>query len=286
MSLAAAANILGDDEVQSYRDKGFLVPAFRLQGRDLERLQKLTASVIAANPHLENKPIPQPNCPSFRRHGVEADGALMEFAARPDLVDIVEQLIGPDIILWSSTIFHKPAATGKRTPWHRDGEFWPIDPLATVSLWIATTESRTSNGCLRVIPGSHLANDMGRHHDVTTDDVIFGREIDADQFDEDLAYDIELEPGQMVLFDSRMIHGATPNSGRLARTGFSARYMPTTSRFLHGTARMPTVKEDGFALGLRPLFLLRGIDRAGNDLARNVCEEDVAALGPWLARAA
>jgi len=195
---------------------------------------------------------------------------------------LIADVVGPDVIMWSCTIFHKPPEKGKRTPFHRDGEFWPLDPLATATLWIAVTESNAANGCLRLVPGSHRAQDIGSHHDVASDDVVFGREIDHDQFDPATAVDIELEPGQMVLFDVRMIHGANPNEGARPRSALTARYMPGTVRFRHDTARTATVKEDGFALATRPLFLLRGEDRAGNDFSANADAADRAALQAWL----
>jgi len=272
---------LSPDDIAHYRDKGFVIPSFRFTGAALDRLRDLTGAVVSANPLMLNRPIPNPACPSFEKYGMQTDRGLMEFCAHSRIVDMVEALIGPDIVLWSNTIFSKPATAGKRTPWHRDGEFWPLDPLATVTLWIAVTESNRSNGCLRLIPASHLSETIGRHHDVTTDDVIFAREIENGEFDASSAFDVELEPGQMVFFDVRMIHGAAPNGGKL-RTAFTARYMPATTRFDHGDARASTINEDGYSLDTRPLFLLRGTDRAGNDFTRNFDHRDHDAVKRWL----
>jgi len=280
--LATQTSGLTATERDFYRGNGFVVPSLRFSGDDLARLQAMTAAVVEANPRLLNKPIPNPNCPSFAKYGIVADGRLMEFCARRDVVELIADVVGPDVIMWSCTIFHKPPEKGKRTPFHRDGEFWPLDPLATATLWIAVTESNAANGCLRLVPGSHRAQDIGSHHDVASDDVVFGREIDHDQFDPATAVDIELEPGQMVLFDVRMIHGANPNEGARPRSALTARYMPGTVRFRHDTARTATVKEDGFALATRPLFLLRGEDRAGNDFSANADAADRAALQAWL----
>jgi len=272
---------LSPGEIEHYRSNGFVIPSFRFEGAALEGLRALTGDVVDANTAMVNRPIPNPACPSFGQYGIKADAGLMEFCAQRRIVDMVENLIGPDIVMWSNTIFSKPAAKGKRTPWHRDGEFWPLHPLATVTLWIAVTESNSSNGCLRLIPASHSSENIGRHHDVTTDDVIFAREIEDNEFDASTALDVELEPGQMVFFDVRMIHGAAPNEGKL-RTAFTARYMPATTRFDHGNARASTIEEDGYSLDTRPLFLLRGVDRAGNDFARNFDQRDHDAVRAWL----
>ena len=54
-----------------------------------------------------------------------------------EILDRVSDLIGPDILLWSSGVFCKPPEVGLTVPWHQDGQYWPIRPLATCSVWIA-----------------------------------------------------------------------------------------------------------------------------------------------------
>ena len=53
------------------------------------------------------------------------------------------------------SLFAKPAGTGRKVPWHQDGEYWPLKPLSTCTVWIAIDDSHQDNGCLNVIPGSH-----------------------------------------------------------------------------------------------------------------------------------
>ena len=59
------------------------------------------------------------------------------------------------MILWGCHVFCKPAGDGYATPWHQDGHYWPIRPLANCTVWVALEESTIENGCLRVIPRSH-----------------------------------------------------------------------------------------------------------------------------------
>src|SRR4030095_11484432 len=105
---------LTEQELSAYRERGYIVPSYRLSPAELARLSAQTQAVIAANPHLANRPIPNPHCAAFQRHGVNTDGALMEFAAKREILDIVEQISGTDLILWSWPIFHKPPSIGKR----------------------------------------------------------------------------------------------------------------------------------------------------------------------------
>ena len=62
------------------------------------------------------------------------------------------QLIGEDIILWGSSLFCKAKKTGNETPWHQDGEYWPIKPLESVTIWLAIDEVTPENGPLQYIP--------------------------------------------------------------------------------------------------------------------------------------
>ncbi len=103
-----------------------------------------------------------------RRAGTEGDRVWLDHAAMPEVLDMVGQVIGPDFLLWGTTVFGKPAHSGKETPWHQDGEYWPIRPLATCSVWIAMDAATKENGCLRVIPGSRDKRLMG--HDTNNSD--------------------------------------------------------------------------------------------------------------------
>ena len=98
--------------------------------------------------------------------------------------------------------------------------------------------------------------------------MIVRRSIAKEEFDESKAVDIELEPGQMVMFDVYTVHGATHNRGAVPRAGYALRFMPATSHFDHDGAERRD--EPGYAHNTRPLFLVRGQDRSGglNDYKR------------------
>jgi hypothetical protein len=267
MVATEARDRLSEDEIAAYRRDGYLVPRFRLQGSALARLQHLMAVLVADNPGLIDQPIPGPHVPGSGVQGLKAGPGWLEIAAHPAIVDMVEQIVGPDIVLWGTTVFYKRALEGPPTPWHRDGAYWPIKPLATTSLWIAATESTRENGCLRVIPGSHAAGDVGRYVTADRGGLGFQRSLPSAEVNEARAVDVELEPGQMVMFDVFTVHGASANAGRTPRAGYALRFMPATSHFDHDAAEDRDVP--GNAHDTRPLILLRGVDRSGrNDFRR------------------
>ena len=76
-------------------------------------------------------------------------------AAHPKLVPVVQNLIGPDLLLFRSTLMLKPAFHGSSHGFHQDSAYWPMEPPALVTVSIALTDSNSENGCIQVIPESH-----------------------------------------------------------------------------------------------------------------------------------
>ncbi len=258
---------LGPDEIAAYHRDGFVVPRFRLEGERLARLQRLTEKLVGDNPALADAPIASPHVPGSGRQAVKGDREFLQVATQPEILDLVEQLTGPDLILWGTTMFYKKPRKANATPWHRDGFAWPIRPLATTSVWIAAYDSTIENGCLRCIPGSHAAKRIGTHDRTRRPDLFFSGDLDRSEFDESTARDIELRAGEMVVFDVYTIHGARPNAGASVRAGYSLRFMPGTSFFDHDW--QGDSDEPGFSHTSRPLLLVRGQDRTGrNDFRR------------------
>lgn len=257
------AKPLSGQEVRFYEENGYLIPRLRLEPEALAELQRQAGRLVRDNPQRKDQIIVAPHIRSTLETGLVSDGAIVRFATEPLLLDMIEQLIGPDLVLWTTSLFHKQALCGPATPWHQDARYWPMSPLETASYWIAVTESRRENACMRVIPGSHRTRTFARH--VKTEGrAEFGLTLAPDAFDEKLSVDIELEPGQMLVFDAFLIHGSHPNNGVKVRTGFSARFMPSHCHFNHDFEYAGKV---GYAD--RALMLVRGIDRGRNDFARN-----------------
>jgi ectoine hydroxylase-related dioxygenase (phytanoyl-CoA dioxygenase family) len=175
----------------------------------------------------------------------------------------VAGVIGDDVILWGCHVFCKPAGVGYETPWHQDGHYWPIRPLATCTAWVALEPSTRENGCLRVIPRSHAERRLYPHLNEDRSDLTLNLRAQHGSFDEATAIDIELQPGQLSLHDVHLVHGAAANRSRQRRTGVALRYMPATSVFRRDLD--PVSGQSGVPVNFarRPLWLLRGTDRSG-----------------------
>ena len=259
--------VLTADQIEAYHRDGFVVPQYRLPEKDIAKLQALTVKLIQDNPTLADHHMVGPHVPGSGFEGLKSGPGWLDIATHPDIVDIVEQLVGPDIILWGAGIFHKRALAGPSTPWHRDASHTPIKPLATTSVWIAVFDSLRTNGCLQFLPGSHAARQAGKHIWQEGDDLIFGVTVDKSEVDESKAVDVELRAGEMVLFDIFTIHGARNNIGEQPRAGYTLRFMPSTSHYDHDAAVLRDLP--GYGHHLRALILVRGVDRCGkNDFRR------------------
>jgi hypothetical protein len=266
---ATTTAVLSSEEYERYQRDGYLVPRYQLPAQKVARLQELMQQIVRDNPTLLNQPIICPNVAGSGVQGLKAEDpdTWMSVAKDENILDVIQEIIGPDIILWGSALFYKAPRKGLPTPWHRDGRFFPIKPLETTTVWIAIYDSVIDNGCLRIIPGSHLSRDLGVHITKPSKDAILQEVLSEDEYDERQAVDVELKAGQMVVFDVYTVHGARGNGGIRERGGFALRFMPSTSHYDHGGAER--TDQPGGGWDTRPLFLVRGADRCGkNDFRR------------------
>ncbi len=256
---------LAQHEIERYRRDGIVVPAFRLPPARVARLGAVLDEIIAANPGRRPEQLVSIHIDGANDEGVRGRAAFRELAMDEDIVDLVAALIGEDVILWGCQAFCKPAGDGMAVPWHQDGHYWPIRPIATCTAWIALDDSSVENGCLRVIPGSHRARRHFEHEKDERDGLVLNQTLVAGQIDEAAAIDIELEAGQLSLHDVYLVHGSKPNTSARRRAGIAVRYMPGASHFDRDL--IPIGNRSGYTVNFatRPLWLLRGSDRTGRN---------------------
>lgn len=247
--------MLSAEQIARYHADGYIVPDFKLPQAGIDAIRARHAALLEREPRFRDY------CPTL----IDYDPAFLEHCDNTDILDMVAQLIGPDIALWNTSFFAKPAGNGKRTPWHQDGEYWPVNPLATCTAWLALDDSTPENGCLRVIKGSHKARALKAHNTVVSDEVTLNQELDASEFDERDAVDIVLRAGQISLHDVYLLHGSEPNLSARPRRGMTMRFMPTTSLFDRELAKRKAEKLGILDHSARQVFLLRGVDRHGDN---------------------
>jgi Phytanoyl-CoA dioxygenase (PhyH) len=262
---------LDREEVAHYHREGWLIPRWRLPEADVRQLavalERLLADNVGVRPerlvsaHIEGR------AGGDNGEGVRGRAEFLALARDARIVDLVSEVLGEHLILWGVHVFCKPAHEGFETPWHQDGHYWPIRPLANCTAWLAIEPSTRDNGCLRVVPRSHAVRTLHPHLHEERTDLTLNQRMAGDLFDESQAVDLELEPGQMSLHDVYMIHGAAANRSAQRRTGVALRYMPATSVFERELR--PADGQSGVPVDFarRPLWLVKGRDVSGrNDL--------------------
>lgn len=265
--------MLNEEEIARYHQDGLVIPSdYRIPLVTMQRIDELYQQLLdnnKDNPEFSADFILGPHLDATGTYGIKGDPRWLEFAKIPKILDMVEQLIGSNFILWGMTIFGKPAKVGKATPWHQDGDYYPIEPLETLTVWISLDGSTPEQGCMRYIPGSHKDHRVYSHHFEHRDDYTLAQVIDDDQVDLNAARDIVLERGQISLHDVYLVHGSGPNLSAKRRMGLVLRIMPASSFYNHNSGK---IKEDAgspHGYSNRALFLLRGEDSCDrNDFSR------------------
>lgn len=246
---------LTSEQLEQYREEGYCVPDARLPDAMLQDLRDAHSRLVERRPEFRD----------YCSHILAYDLAFLNVAREPMVLDCVEQILGPDVALWNSSFFAKPAENGRKTPWHQDGEYWPIRPLATCTAWIAIDDSTTENGCLRVIKGSHKSKELAAHVTNPAENLTLHQELVEDAYDEADAVDLVLEAGQFSLHDVFLYHGSEANASPNPRRGMTLRYMPTTSVFDREMAHRLSIEKGVTDHSDRTVFLMRGQDRSGEN---------------------
>jgi len=149
------------------------------------------------------------------------------------LLNVVEGILGPDLVVDGTLVFYKPPQDSSYASWHQDSVYsgWHLTP--SVSAWIALTPSERSNGCMRAIPGSHK-DGLLEHDNVVDDPNLLNRRGERIRMDvdESQAIDIVLQPGEMSLHHTNLVHASNPNGSDGPRIGFIVRFVTsqTTNR--------------------------------------------------------
>jgi ectoine hydroxylase-related dioxygenase (phytanoyl-CoA dioxygenase family) len=188
-----------------------------------------------------------------------------ELVHHPKILDAVEDVIGPDILCWTTNFFIKEAASPGFISWHQDATYWGLEPHDVITAWVAFTRSDLIAGCMKVIPGTHTKDQLPHVDTFHKDNLLSrGQEISV-EVDEAHAVPCLLEPGEASLHHIKLVHGSEPNRSSDRRIGFAIRYIPTY-------VRQTKVRDSA--------MLVRGVDRYGHfdPEPRPTADVDTAAL--------
>lgn len=232
---------LTNQQLEQYKLEGYAKGGQILAGPELARLRSEIDREIAALP-----PGRRPeNMPSLHYQ----NSYLRDLFLSTPLVDVAEQILGPDVALFVTYVISKRPVDGLAVEWHQDAAFFPIDPMHTFTLWLAVDDSDWENGCMRVIPGSHR-NRVLWSHEIKSGSTL---PLTLQGLDVAKAVDVELKAGEFSVHDPFLVRGSDPSHSIRRRCGITIKYIPT-----YVEINRSYVSPTGFDWGSVRIYLARG----------------------------
>ena len=150
-----------------------------------------------------------------------------EIIRNPKILDAVEDLIGPNIMCWTTNFFIKEANDPSFVSWHQDSTYWGLEPADVVTAWFAMSDAPIESGAMKFLLGSHQWEQVEHKDTFNSNNLLTrGQEISIDINEEDGVY-APLKAGEISLHHIRAAHGSAPNTTNHRRIGLAIRYIPT-----------------------------------------------------------
>ena len=197
--------------------------------RIVSQLQKSGENINARWSSELTKDIEQSETQVIHTHNVQSYSAeMMAMIQSKILLDNVEKLIGPDIILHHSKLFLKPPGNGSAFPLHQDWSYFPTEKNSMIAAVIHLSESDEEMGCMRIVPGSHKLGTIEK-----TDGHSFVKGV-HDRYQLEDAEPIIVGPGDVVFFHCCSLHGSLQNVSKRPRKTVLVQLYSGTDRVVEG----------------------------------------------------
>jgi non-heme Fe2+,alpha-ketoglutarate-dependent halogenase len=210
-------------QVEQYREEGFLSPIRVMSEEEALFLRR----------EIEDFELKQ----GAQMFGTQRTKCSLRFpfiyslSRRQNILDAVEDLLGPDILMYQCAMWFKEPESGSYVSWHQDCSYYGMDPLDLVSAWVALSPATTESGCMQVIPGSHLGGQYPvEFTEVCPENLLASGQNTLFNFDTNKAVLMPLKPGEMSLHHVALVHSSRPNHSNDRRMGISIGYLPTHVR--------------------------------------------------------
>ncbi len=152
-----------------------------------------------------------------------------EIVHAPEVLDAVEDLIGPDIRLFHLTVWPKDAGSGTYVSWHQDATYFALEPACHVTAWVALTDAPVESGCMEVVPGSHRLGQMQHAEMQDTENMLSRGQTLAVDVDRSRTEFMPVKAGQFSLHHTHLVHNSRPNRSQHRRIGLGISYIPTSA---------------------------------------------------------
>src|SRR5215203_3615884 len=227
--------MLSEKQLEGYQRDGFVFPIDVFSADEVAAVRDAFESLIESSRDYSPK--------RFDRLHLFFDWAH-RVVTHDRLLDVVESILGDDILVYGTLVLAKQPHDLRYASWHQDSFYSGLDQTPSTSAWIALTPSHQANGCMRVIPGSHKLGTVD-HDNLKEDPHLLNRRGERIKMavDESEAVDVVLQPGQLSLHESTIVHGSNPNASGEARIGFIVRFV--TSGMRNPNTRLMRVRGTG-----------------------------------------
>ncbi len=231
--------VLTPAEVASYRHNGYLFP-FPALG-EAERATCLAG--LARYERWLGSTVPQADI-KWRTQPQALLPWYADLARHPRILDVVEDLIGPDILVWTATFFIKEAQSPTFAAWHQDSTYFGLEPYEQVTAWVALTDASEEAGCMEVLSAAGVPRQM--HHAALRlkDSINRTGQTIVEPLDESQATMMQLPAGSFSLHHTLCVHRSAPNRASHRRVGLGINYIPAHVRPT-GSTRMAALPVRG-----------------------------------------
>lgn len=204
---------------ETYERDGFVFPVDIVSEKEAGELR---ADLEAGEKELADRPDELSMLLSYPDRVLPSFDKLIR---NPKLIEAVSQILGPDLMVWSSGLFIKEANTPSFVTWHQDLTYWGLDDAEEVTAWFALSHTNIESGCMRFVPGSQKKQ-LVPHVDSFAEGNLLsrGQEIAVEVDDAD-AVDVVLKPGQASFHHGHLFHASGPNKTGDRRMGAAIRYI-------------------------------------------------------------
>lgn len=181
----------------------------------------------------------------------ELGAEWMSLARDPRILDVVEDLIGPNVQLYYSMMMMKPPRQGFHAPWHQDMAFFVHDRAALVACQLYIDDSTLENGCIHLVPGSHKLGLLNHFEGDRFTQIVAG---DTSAYDASQV-PLPLAAGGMAIWHCLTLHSSPPNRSEHSRRAITFEYKDPSARLMGGAFSSNEVRPVG--------LMVRGADPNG-----------------------
>ncbi len=218
----SAPKVLSSEQIRSFSDNGYLSPVRVMSAEEaagyraqLEAFENAQGMTLRGDQRCKNYLL-------FTW--------AQQLIRHPVILDAVEDIYGPDLLIYTSTSWIKEANSGSFVSWHQDSTYFGLEPLDNVTVWLALTPATNETGCMRVLPGSHKLGQLPTRLEPVENNLLSSGQNVEHHFNEADTVEMPLEPGEISMHHTCAIHGSPGNNSNDRRIGIGMHFMPAYVR--------------------------------------------------------